>query len=250
MKHTTLLLFAAAMMLAGCYPSDVLKKIPDGEFQKFIAEEYDNNGDHKITKVEALAVTYMHVGIFYECKNLEGIQYFENLEEFSAENPYLQSIDLSKNSKIKKAEFDHMRGLQELKLNPQIEEFIMRYQMPDKLEFTSTAELRTYINYDSGKLKELGFTEAPKLELLTVDGNQLSELDLSNFPELKSLSCDYNNLTTLDLSANPKLEMVSLHNNPMLKEVWLKKGQVIDGINVNRDNYYKIDAHVEIKYKD
>ena len=44
--------------------------------------------------------------------------------------------------------------------------------------------------------------------------------------------------------------MVSLHNNPMLKEVWLKKGQVIDGINVNRDNYYKIDAHVEIKYKD
>ena len=136
------------------------------------------------------------------------------------------------------------------KLNPQIEEFIMRYQMPDKLEFTSTAELRTYINYDSGKLKELGFTEAPKLELLTVDGNQLSELDLSNFPELKSLSCDYNNLTTLDLSANPKLEMVSLHNNPMLKEVWLKKGQVIDGINVNRDNYYKIDAHVEIKYKD
>lgn len=250
MRRTNLLLFAAAMMLAGCYPSDVLKKVPDGEFQKLITKQFDNNGDHKITKEEAFAVTDMYVGIYYECKNLEGIQYFENLEEFSAENPYLQSIDLSRNSKIRKVEFDHMRGLQELKLNPQIEEFIMRYQMPDKLEFTSTAELKTYINYDSGKLKELGFTEAPKLELLTVDGNQLSKLDLSNFPELRSLSCAYNNLTTLDLSANPKLEQVSLHHNPMLKEVWLKNGQVIEGVNVNRDDIHTMDPQVEIKYKD
>lgn len=249
MKKLIYTLFATAL-LPGCYPSDVLQRIPDGAFQKYLAEEFDNNGDHKIAQNEALAVTDMHIGIYFEGKNLDGIRYFENLESFSAQNPKLQTIDLSENKKLKKIELDHMRSLQTLKPNAEIEEVILRYQSPEKIAFGPTPQLRTYINCYSGRLRALDLVKAPRLKWLNVEQNQITELDLKGFPELEELYCRDNNLTSLDLSANPNLRIVRVKGNPNLKELWLKKGQQIKGININPDYKYGIDPQVEIKYKE
>lgn len=238
------------MLLAGCYPSDVLKKIPDGEFQRYLTDEYDYNGDHKLAKNEALAASDMYIGIYFEGKNLDGIHYLENLEELTAENSVLERIDVSRNRHLKKITLDHMRSLRELKIGPQIEELILRYQSPEQVIFTSTENLKTYINCYSNKLHTLGISSAPQLTWLNVSYNQISELDLSGFPNLERFYCDGNNLTSLDLSSNLNLKSVTICDNPQLRVLWLKKGQQIEGINVNRNNRYAIDSQVEIKYKD
>lgn len=239
-----------AVLLTGCYPSDVLQRIPDGDFQRYLAENFDNNGDHKVAKNESLAVTEMYLAYTFHGKNLEGIRYFENLEWFGSDSSDLQAIDLSKNKKLKKIELDHMRSLQMLKLNPEIEEIVVRYQSPQKIEVGPTPQLQTYINCYSGRLLALDIVEAPHLKWLNVKQNQITELDLKGFPELEQLYCDDNQLTTLDLSGNPNLKQVRVKGNPHLKELWLKKGQLIDGINENPDYKYCIDRQVEIKYKE
>ncbi len=251
MKNVKVFLSAlcCAMLLISCYPSDVLHEVPDGEFQEYLARKFDFNDDHKIEKHEALAVKKMTMSYSNKAKNLEGIKYFENLEEFYMNGGDLEIIDVSKNKNFKSIELWHQRELKELKLNKGIEVVCLCYQAPDIITFTSTESLLRYYCTNTYVITSIPFTKAPKLEILSIGENQITEIELSGFPNLTEFYCCKSLITTLDLSTNEKLHSVRIKDCPNLKEVWLKEGQQIEGINVNPDYKYAIDRHVQIRYK-
>ena len=73
--------------------------IPDANFKAALVEKFDKDGDGEIGKVEALAVKDVSVsgkGI----KSMDGIQYFENLQDLDCSFNELTTIDLSENPKL------------------------------------------------------------------------------------------------------------------------------------------------------
>ena len=52
---------------------------------------------------------------------------------------------------------------------------------------------------------------------------------------MQELLCWENQLTTLDVSNNLALEGMWCTQNPLLKEIWLKKGQTIKKFNYDTD---------------
>lgn len=74
--------------------------IPDLEFKKYLLREFDNDGDSEISKAEALLITEIYVD-FSGITSIEGVEYFPNLEGAYCYHSFLETIDLSKNHKLK-----------------------------------------------------------------------------------------------------------------------------------------------------
>lgn len=106
----------AALVMAGCAkdddgnrgnlpplpdPTDVCSGMDDAVFKAYCIENFDKNGDGKVSKSEYEAVTEI------DCNGLEiasfkGVEYFANLQKFSCnDNEKVAKIDLSHNAKIK-----------------------------------------------------------------------------------------------------------------------------------------------------
>lgn len=83
---------------------------------------------------------------------------------------------------------------------------------------------------DNNQLTSLDLSNCTALTILNCSSNQLTSLDLSNCTALKEMKCHSNQLTTLDLSSCTSLRNVSC-DMYHLETVYLKRGQLIKGIN-------------------
>ena len=104
---------------------------------------------------------------------------------------------------------------------------------------TALTNLQCYSN----QLTSLDVSMNTKLTHLSCDHNQLTSLDVSNNTALIGLDCSDNQLSSLDVSKNTALSDLLCYKNPLLTEIWLKTGQVIQ--------FFSYDTSVAtIKYKD
>ena len=83
---------------------------------------------------------------------------------------------------------------------------------------------------DNNQLTSLDLSNCTALTILNCSSNQLTSLDLSNCTALKEMECHSNQLTTLDLSSCTSLRNVTC-DMYHLETVYLKRGQLIKGIN-------------------
>ena len=83
---------------------------------------------------------------------------------------------------------------------------------------------------DNNQLTSLDLSNCTALTILNCSSNQLTSLDLSNCTALKEMKCHSNQLTTLDLSSCTSLRNVTC-DMYHLETVYLKRGQLIKGIN-------------------
>ena len=83
---------------------------------------------------------------------------------------------------------------------------------------------------DNNQLTSLDLSNCTALTMLNCSSNQLTSLDLSNCTALKEMKCHSNQLTTLDLSSCTSLRNVTC-DMYHLETVYLKRGQLIKGIN-------------------
>ena len=83
---------------------------------------------------------------------------------------------------------------------------------------------------DNNQLTSLDLSNCTALTILNCSSNQLTSLDLSNCTALKEMKCHSNQLTTLDLSSCTSLRNVAC-DMYHLETVYLKRGQLIKGIN-------------------
>lgn len=101
----------------------------------------------------------------------------------------------------------------------------------------SNCALLTNLSCSGNKLTALDVSNCTLLTNLSCSSNQLSTLDLSNNESLEWLYCTNNQLTTLDVSNCPSLKRIYCIENPNLKTIYKKKGQVID---ISKPEYTQI----------
>lgn len=247
MKINIYLLSVIVLLLTSCYPSDVIKEINDLEFRNYLIRNFDANQDHKLTKDEAMLITQLIVPS--SVKSVQGIEYFENLEEYIENFGDMTSLDLSKNSKLQKVDCMNMHQLSYLKVPKNIETILMTRTALKELKLGNMPFL-SHIYCPKNELETLEIDKGLCVVIVNCNYNELTEIDLGKFPNLEELYCEYNNLTTIDISKNPNLKRLGCKGNKNLKEIICKKGQMIKGITHDVDYEYDIDRGVNVKFVD
>ena len=173
MKNLLLLsLLLCSLIWGGCskddvpapsYDADVV--IPDEVFRRFCLENYDTDGDGRLSAAEARAVREMYChdpGI----GSMEGIERFTRLEVFDCTYSYgLRGLDLSGNGNLVSVSCKDCWNL-------------------SSLNVSQCGALRK-LNCDGCSLPWLDVTRNPVLERLSCRGNGLSMINLSRNPELR-----------------------------------------------------------------
>lgn len=89
---------------------DVCTKMDDVEFMKYCYNNFDANGDGKVSMQEAQSVVEMKYGGDFH--TVKGIEYFSNVAKIDFKRDHLGSLDFSK---LKKLEYLRLSELYELK---------------------------------------------------------------------------------------------------------------------------------------
>lgn len=166
-------------------------------------------------------------------------------------NPYLQKFYCD-NTRLTELDLSHNQSLVDLRCSD---------NALDHLDL-SRNDLLVYLYFERCAIKDIDLSPLVELQELDCSGNGMTVLDTSHNPQLRWLVCKNNLFSSLDVSYNPKLagpngdEITGLFCSPMnnargknlLKVLWVKEGQTIDGVTVNRstDN---VPAETEIKEK-
>lgn len=174
-------------------------KIPDAKFVAYLKEKIPTafKGDRMdINSEEVKTLSRINV-INKKIIDFTGIEYFVALEEFNCTYNLAETLDLSKNKKLKS--------------------FVCWENRLTALDVSGNPELMI-LNCGDNQISSLNISKNQKLKELYCEYNDLKNLDISNNPELEVMYCAENQLTSLDLSKNPKLERLISAGNP-LKQV-------------------------------
>ena len=225
-------LFLALAMVMGCmslHPiasyanddanSDVKIKIDVAHFPSPVFRQYvsgrsiDKNGDGWLEKTELDDVK--EISIYDDVHSLQGIEYFKNLSKLECEGCGLDSLDVSKNTKLEVLCCDK-NALTSLDVsnNTELTELNCWINRLTSLNVSNNKKL-TKLNCGGNNLKSLNVSKNTKLTHLNCLSNELTKLDVSNNTELTSLECNGNQLTKLDVSKNKKLTNLKCFRNKL-----------------------------------
>lgn len=170
----------------------------DAGFREIIAENYDLDGDGRLSENER-KTTYMSVSGMLNMsdtvttiESLDGISFFPNIEILRCGGIGLTELDVSGlyNLKSLTCHGNHLTSLS----------LITNYA----LEF---------LNCSDNDITELILPMSSQLKTLYCYANSISSLDLKKVPNVVDLRCDQNELTALDLSGCTHLELINCSSN-------------------------------------
>ncbi len=226
---------------------------PNELFREHVSR-YDTDGNGVLSKTELAAVKTFDPNFI--SGSLKGIEYFTELESLYFTNTVirpdvkvLESIDLSKNTKLKVVELGrHKLKRLDLSNNTELEVLDCSYNSISTLKLSKCTKLKT-LNCRNNKLSELDIYNCTQLQKLNFIKNNITELDLTKFKQLTELYCGVNPIEKLDTSKNPNLryfvtyddtisvggtQITSLDfsKNPKLEVLYLKDEPNLRSINL------------------
>lgn len=190
---------------------DFALNFPDTEFQRFLKECCDTNGDGKLD----VDIKNMTIPTGYAITSLEGIRFFEDLEKLDCHGIGLTTLNVSKNFKLEDLNCSDNQlkdylyilssGLKKLNCsNNNITNIVM----------DSVGELVKF-DCSNNDLMALDVSQCSKLQQLNCSGNQLMELDVGNQTQLTELDCHNNKLTELNVKQNGNLTSLICNDNQL-----------------------------------
>lgn len=165
---------------------------PDDEFRSYISQNFDSDGDGKLSTTERVSVRQITIYNNSNLKSLEGIRYFTSLTDIYCSGNKITELDLT--------------GLRELG-----QVYCMSNEITEMV-LDGCVDLHT-LDCSSNRITELDVSELSKLTTLKCGYNELAELDVSMCTKLTSLRCESNNLSSIDLSANKELTELGCSDN-------------------------------------
>lgn len=217
---------------------DISNKFVDESFRRDIVEKVLDNRNDPLTnevaskdnykiyesdlnKIESCLELDLHknpdVSNPNKIDNLDGIENFRNLEKLDCSSNNLESVDLSKNIKLKYLDISGNKILNiDLKNNNLINELHCDANKLSNLDLKNNKNLVSLF-FTSNELTEIDLSNNVNLENLQFLNNNLKSIDLSHNKKLKSLNCTNNKLKSLDLSNNVFLKNLSCSGNNLSK---------------------------------
>lgn len=196
--------------------------IPDAAFSSYLVENFDSDGDGKISKEEALNVERI------ECSemgiaSLDGIKYFSNLKYLDcSRNVISGDFDLSDMALLEEAQIHHnlftsinLSGCSKLVRveandNTEVADGYRTIFITEQVNLEGCSAL-TYLELTDNKITSIDLSDCVNLEVLRMTWNNLSEIDVTMCEKLTHLYVRKN----LDLSGT-----LDLSRCPNLVEVW------------------------------
>jgi len=167
---------------------------PDDVFRDCVLQQIDRDNNQKLSDKEIQDTIKIRTSKTHDGKitSLKGIEYFTQIRSLNCRNEALESLDLSKNTKLNTVYCDSNNLT--------------------SLDISKNTELNT-LGCSSNCLEELNISNIPHLEILDCANNRLTELDLHNNTGLMELYCNSNKLEALDLNQNTSLLKLCCYNN-------------------------------------
>ena len=206
--------------------------VPDANFSAYLVENFDADGDDRISRTEAEAVKEIacnDLGIV----SMEGIKSFTSLEKLDCSyNVITGTLDLAGMTSLKEVYVDHNRYT---KLDLAGCANLVILEANDNIEYTEDYRSVWYMN-------EIDITNCPKLMYIELTDNALESIDLTGCPDLEVLRITWNNLKSIDVTKCPKLTHLYVRKNadltgvldltqcPNIVEVWCGESQ-FTGVN-------------------
>lgn len=183
--------------------------IPDVNFSAYLVENFDTDGDGRISRTEATSVTEI-VCNDKEIASMEGIKSFTSLRKLDCSyNVITETLDLSGMTSLEEAYLHHNRytslsleGCSNLRI----------LEANDNIEYTEDYRSVWY-------LEEINIEGCSKLIYIELTDNALTEIDLTGCPDLEVLRMTWNNLTSIDVTKCPKLTHLYVRKNTELQGV-------------------------------
>ena len=165
---------------------------PDDVFRQYVSDNFDTVKDGSLSADEienAKKLTFFKEDTS-SITNLTGVSYFINLESLYCTDTQIESLDLSKNTKLQVIQVQANKALKSLIIgaNPNL--------------------VQLYC-YDDVSLKSLDVRQNPNLMRLMCGKTGIENLNLAYNPNLTYLNCHYAPLTSLDVSQNTKLTTIA-----------------------------------------
>ena len=193
---------------------------PDEIFRTYVTENFDKNQkDGTLSQAELDAVKEIKLtdSKYNDISSLQGISYFKNLETLNFGSQYIEKIDLSNNTALKRVYLSCER-LSDLKLGEldKLEELSCDYlNNHQSLDLSSYKSLKIIKIARCSKLTKLDVSGCKNLEELWVANSIFETIDLSNNTNLKKLNLFTGRLKTIDLRNNTKLTDLILASNSL-----------------------------------
>ena len=204
--------------------------IPDPFFRRYILENFDSDGDGRLSDEEALIVRKIDV-VTDKISSLRGIEHFKNLDSLLCRGAdvfeyddvghpgMLDSLDVSANHKLRYLACDKnmLRSL-DISDNSFLEQVLCSYNL----------------------LERIDLSPVPRLRELRMWVNNISTLNLSKVPLLDGLECGGNLITSLDVSSCRKLTTLNI-GDLRIKEIALSKNESLRWLGTSGTDIESLD---------
>ena len=219
------------------------KNFPDKIFRKYVSDNFDKNKDDTLSKEECDNVKDISINV-YPVQSLKGIEHFENLTELNCSSNYLESLNLSKNTKLTSLNCERNNYLEELDVSKNTELTKLYCNENDrlgKLDITKNTKLTTlYCN--NTRLKKLNVDNNTALTSLNCARNQLTSLNVDKNTALTSLNCGSNQLTSLNVDKNTALTSLNCESNYKLEKLGVSNNTKLTELDYARTNLKELDV--------
>ena len=212
---------------------------PDPKFRAFLTRPHiDRNHDGILSASEIAEVTEI-IAIRQNIADLQGIEFFTELEMLACSGNRLTALDVSKNTKLetlicsgnrltalnvsKNINLAHLDcsdnqlTVLDISTNIDLGGLNCSYNQLTALDVSNNAEIVT-LACSNNQLAALDVSKNIKLMFFKCSDNQLTALDVSNNIYLTMFSCNGNQLTVLDISNKPYLISLDCSDNYMASE--------------------------------
>ena len=222
----------------------------DANFKAYLVANFDTDGDGKISKEEALAITKIIVGT-KDIESLAGIEHMANLTELRCEGPWsifepeenpgkLKTLDVSKNVNltILYCGFNQLTSL-DMTNNPKIEQLRCAGNNLNSLDVSKNTELIEFEAYNN-RLSSIDVSNNPELEYIDLTNNQIKSIDVSKNPELDYIDLTNNQIKSIDVSKNLELERITCSDNK-LTSIDVTNNQKLTKLIISGNSIVEID---------
>ncbi|MCR4671251.1 MAG: S-layer homology domain-containing protein [Saccharofermentans sp.] len=167
---------------------------PDYTLRNQVKKSFDKNGNGYLSSDEIKNAKKL-VLTSYNLWSLDGIEYLQYLEYLCVDNSIIESIDLSKNTKLKYLYMSFNRYLTDIDCS--------NNKVLKEIEITNSL------------LEDIDISKCTKLEKLTIESRQMNSIELQNNKELIELDLTNTAITELDISNNQKIKCLDVDYNAL-----------------------------------